>query len=259
MKFVVALFYSLLPLLAIAQPDVHSCSVKTPITNLYADRINRIYVVNNSGLFQYDNECRQINSFTQRIAGGISSVDVNNPLKILAFSRAEQKIYLLNDQLHIQSNIALSDLGIRLATLVCNSRHDGFRVFDQATHKLIRFDYHLNRLQENDLSAALNESFEPVMMAENEKIIAISNRGSGIMVFDRFGNYLKTYSAAAADCFYLTDSEIVFTEGDSLVFISSEKHSKIAKEHISPSHQFAIINQNRWIFYDSTGFSVSEK
>lgn len=258
MKFVFALFYSFLPLLAIAQQNIPSCSVKTPVKNLYADRMNRIYVINNNGLFQYDKDCKQINSFTKRISGGITSVDISNPLKILAFSRAEQKVYLLNDQLHIQSTINLSDLGILLATLVCNSRNDGFRVFDQATNKLIRFDYSLNRLQENDLSTALNKNFEPVMMAENEKIVAISNRSSEILVFDRFGNYMQSYSSSSADHFYLTDSEIVFNEGENLVYISPEKHGIIATERISQPNQSAIKNQNRWILYDSTGFAVSE-
>ncbi len=235
------------------------CTTKIPVKSLYADRLNRIYVINNNGLFQYDNECRQINSFTKRIAGGITSVDVSNPLKILAFSQAEQKIFLLNDQLHIQSSIAISDLGILSATLVCNSRNDGFRVFDQATQKLIRFDYNLNRLQENDLSTVLKKSFEPVMMAENEKLIAISNRDSGIMVLDRFGNYMQFYSASSADHIYLTDSEIVFTEGENLVYISPEKHGMISTEHISVPNQSVIKNQNRWIYFDSTGFAVSEK
>lgn len=249
----------LLPLYSHAQQERVYCAVKTPVNHLYFDRLNRIYAVNNTGLFQYDLECRQINSFTQRITGGITSVDVSNPLKILVFSRAEQTIYLLNDQLHVQSTIVLSDLGILLATLVCNSRNDGFRVFDQATQKLFRFDYSLNRIQENDLRAALNDSFEPVMMAEDEKIIAISNRGSGILVLDRFGNYMQSYSAENADHFYLTDSEIVFTKDDKLVYLSPDKFNTIISEQIDNHQQTAIKLNNRWIYYDSTGFSVSEK
>lgn len=253
----ILLFFHL-PTHLFSQTEKMSCEVKIAVKNLYADRLNRVYVINQSGMFQYDDHCRLTASFTKRVAGGITSADVSNPLKILVFVQAEQKIFLLNDQLHVQSEIILSDMGINHATLVCNSRGDGFRVFDQSTNKLYRYDYNLNRMQENDLSVAFNGSFEPVMMAENEKFIAISNRGSGIMVFDRFGNYVTTCTFPSADYFSLTETEIVFFENDRLISYSPGKHTPSELMHSSKS-KAAIKTNNRWIHYDSTGFSVFEE
>lgn len=257
--FILISLYFLLPRYSVAQPEEPACSVNTTVKLFYADRLNRVYVVNPSGLFQYDSQCNQTASFTKRINGGITSVDVSNPLKILVFSQAEQKIYLLNDQLHLQSAINLSDLGVMQATLVCHSRSDGFRVFDQATLRLLRFDYNLNRIQENDLSQAFNEHFEPVMMAENEKIIAISNHASGVLFFDRFGNYIQNYSNPHADRFYLTDTHMAFTDGDKQVSVSPDKYGVVLSEPITDAQHTAIKINNRWVYYDATGFSVSEK
>jgi hypothetical protein len=246
-----------IPWFVFAQENTVVCQVKIPVISLHADRLNRIYVLNSSGLFQYDNQCNLLASFTKKLAGGITSVDVSNPLKILVFSRAEQKIYVLNDQLHVQSEISLADLGIIQAVVVCNSRGDGFRVYDQATHKLLRFDYTLNLIQENILSPDIKGNFDPVKMDENEKFIAIGNRKSGILLFDRYGNYQHAFSSVPEETFYLTDSEIAFTKGDTLIFQNSFKVNENKTELLPVANQIAVRIDSRWIFYDSAGFSIA--
>jgi hypothetical protein len=231
-----------IPWFVFAQENTVVCQVKIPVISLHADRLNRIYVLNSSGLFQYDNQCNLLASFTKKLAGGITSVDVSNPLKILVFSRAEQKIYVLNDRLHVQSEISLADLGIIQAVVVCNSRGDGFRVYDRASRMLIRFDSNLRK--EYEMPIPDKTILNPVLMSENQNWVLISNPPEGILVADRYGNYIRTIESPDSGLFHTDDLTVSFVNNDmvNIVTISNGEKKTFSLPKNQPFRDIVIMN-----------------
>ncbi len=238
------------------QPDT-VCYRQLPVKQLFICRLNNIYVLNHSGIFQFNDQCMLTASFTQRIAGDFTSIDVSNPLKILAFARDEQKIYLLDNQLHVQSVIALADLGILQAAAVCNSRHDGFRVLDLSNQQLIRFDYLLNRTHQTELNLLPGMTADPEWMAENENNIVIKNRHGAFLILDRYGNFIRSWEENYLSGLYLTETTLVYSQANKVIFQRPDNLFSRTESTIPAGFLGAILLGNRWCYYHTRGFLIA--
>jgi hypothetical protein len=238
------------------QPDT-VCYRQLSVKQLFICRLNNIYVLNQTGIFQFNDRCMLTASFTQRITGDITSIDVSNPLKILAFAREEQKIYLLDNQLHVQSVIALSDLGILQAAAICNSRHDGFRVLDLPNQQLVRFDYLLNRTHQTELNLLPGMTADPEWMAENENNIVIKNRHGAFLILDRYGNYLRSWDENNLSGVYLTETTLVYSQNNKIISQRPDNLFTRTESIIPAGFLGAIPLGDRWCYYHARGFLIS--
>ena len=72
------------------------------------------------------------------------------------------------------------------------------------------------------LRSMLDHTQQPVSMIEKNKQVYLNVPGKGIIVFDRFGNYLKTIPLTECSRFQVTDTDIIYFNNDSLYKYNTE-------------------------------------
>lgn len=188
-------------------------------TMVRADNLGRIYTLQGSTLGCYDSIMTLVSTYSDLRNGTFTSVDVSDPLKIVLFSGDFSTLTFLDQRLAEQgSPIELQSLGVSNVTLACNSYESGFWVYDAALIQLIRFDNQSLQAQNSDnISALCGAEVHPNFLAEINNMVYLCDTAVGILLFDRYGGYLKTLpfkgvqnlQAAGDHLIFCTDKELM--------------------------------------------------
>ncbi len=131
------------------------------------------------------------------MSGKITDVDVSDPFRTLLFYRDFNKIIFLDKNLsEITSPIVLDDLGYYNVLSVCQSVNGGFWIFDQSLSSVIYIDKNLNTIKKSSqLSDLIGQEMDQkqVFMLEKNDYIYLGVSGEGILLFDSYGTYIKTF------------------------------------------------------------------
>jgi len=185
------------------------------------DNLGNIYAVKNDNLIKYDAQGIQQKTFTNKISGRITSIDVSNPFKIIVFYKDFSQIIFLENTLSISgSPIQLASLDLEQATLACSSYNNGFWVYESQLSQLIRYDEGLSVSQKsgNIMQLSGNE-INPNFLAEENNSIYLWDKKVGILVFDRFGTYLKTLYFKDISCFQIFNNKLFYFKENSTLKI----------------------------------------
>ena len=159
-------------------------------TQLYADPNGIIYLVSGSKLSKLDENGKLLRSFDDSFLGDITSVDVDNPLKIMVFYRESGKIVVLDDRLTpIVEPLDLFAHGYVSVTLAAYSTDNLIWLYDKSSRELVCMDFFFKERLRNRLNFS---DFEPSqLLACQERVLLMNNPGDGIYLFDAFGTLVK--------------------------------------------------------------------
>jgi hypothetical protein len=180
----------------------------------YSDPMGNVYIVKDNLLTKYSSEYQQTGHYTNTFLGNIYSVDVSDPLRILLYYKDHNQIVWVDNFLsELRSPVWLDDLGIDQAELVCASSQGGFWVFNSLNNQLQFFSVNLELLHESPtLNILTGPDINPSFMIEKSRTLYLNVPGTGILVFDRFGNYSKTLPLETPSFFQVTDNHIYFMQ-----------------------------------------------
>jgi hypothetical protein len=181
------------------------------------DAMGNVYVARNNTLKKFSNKHVQAAYYTNTFLGNIHTIDVSDPLRILLFYKDyNQVVWVDNFLSEIRSPIRLDDLGIDQVKLVCSSNQGGFWVFNSLNNQLQYFDVNLRLVHESpSLNILTGPDIDPAYMTEKSRQLYLNVPGTGILVFDRFGNYARTLGIEVHGGFQVTDQYIYFySEGE---------------------------------------------
>ena len=185
------------------------------------DPIGNIYLVKNSGLIKIDTETNQKTTYSNLLLGNIASVDVSDPFRILVFHRDFNKIVFLDKSLsEIVSPISLDKLDYYNVSAVCQSNNGGFWIFDQSLNQLVYFDKNLIKQKtSSQISLILDENIEltQAFMLEKNDYIYLGIIGEGVLLFDNYGTYIKTFPLSELKSFQVNDGNIVFRRNGEMI------------------------------------------
>ncbi|MFC2111120.1 hypothetical protein ACFLQ5_01570 [Bacteroidota bacterium] len=196
------------------------------------DKLGNIYLVAANTIKKYDNEGKLIKTFSNLNAGNISFVDASNPLKILVFYKDFGQIDFLDNTLSLSgSSIKLANLKLEQSSLACNSYNNGFWVYDETNIQLKRIDESLNISHESgNISQLSGLELFPNYLVEQNNFVYLNDSDNGILVFDRYGTYLKTIP--------FKNLESIQVIGNSIVFVQES----LLKSYNMESFEINIIN-----------------
>ena len=159
-------------------------------TQLDFDPNSNLYLVNGSKLSKLDGEGRLLRSFDDSFLGDITSIDVDNPLKIMLFYRESGKIFFLDDRLSpVMEPLDLFSHGYTSVSLAAYSTDNLIWLYDAASHELICIDFYCKEKSRNRLNFS---DFEPTqLLARYERSLLMNNPEDGMYLFDAFGTFLK--------------------------------------------------------------------
>jgi hypothetical protein len=133
------------------------------------------------------------------------------------FKDHNQILWLDNYLSEIRSPLFLDELGIDQAVLVCSASQGGFWVFDGLNAELKYYNAQLQPVHRSmSLNLVMDPDIRPVFMIEKNRQIFLNIPGTGILIFDRFGNHSKTLGIEVPLSFQVTDQKLYYFSGDHL-------------------------------------------
>jgi hypothetical protein len=158
-----------------------------------ADKMGNVYVIEGTRLTCFDSTAKATFTYSNVSDGPFTSVDLTDPMKIMLFCREFGHLRFFDNTLSQKgSDIALSELGYSNATLACVSYASGFWVYDPSSIQLIRFDNSLTQTQfTGNIAQLAGFEINPVFLIENDNLVYLADTINGILVFDRYGTYLR--------------------------------------------------------------------
>ena len=192
------------------------------------DKLGNIYACDGISIDKYDEQGNLLFTYSALSTGRISFIDVYNPLKILVFSRDFMRLIFLDHKLAAQQGAyILSDLNI-FPTHVCTSYDNGFWVYDETVKQLFRYDAQHNLTNKSqNITYFTEKDINPSFIKESEAgYVLINDIENGILIFDRFGTYLKTIPIFT-DYFFIMNQQILYVENDTLKTIHIENLQQI--------------------------------
>ena len=209
---IVLLFFLTLSLCA--QDNVTVLEKMTGI-QLDVDPNFNLYLVNGSKLSKLDGEGRLLRSFDDSFMGDITSIDVDNPLKIMVFYRESGKILFLDDRLTpVMEPLDLFSHGYTSVSLAAYSTDNLIWLYDAASHELICIDFYCKEKTRNRLNFS---DFDPTqLLARYERSLLMNNPEDGMYLFDAFGTFLKRIPIPVERILSYTKSIILYLAPDSI-------------------------------------------
>lgn len=182
------------------------------------DNLGNIYFVNHEEITKYNAQGKLINRYSNLKLGDVTSLDVTNPLKIIAYYRDFQQLIFLDNLLSVNSEpINLEDLGYEQTELVCASANNSFWIYDNRNAELIRFNAQskiVNRT--GNLNQILEIKLKPNFLLEQNGMLYMNCIDLGIQVFDIYGTYSKTIGIKGLNQFQVSN-EFLYYQRDSLL------------------------------------------
>lgn len=215
--FIFIFFYCSINLFS--QPEFQLIK-KIPINGNYmtSDAIGNIYIIEGSTLLKYNSMGELQYTYSNLSEGNLTNVDVSDPLKILVFNREFNKIRFLDQTLTVRGNeIQLDELGNTDITLVCSSFEGGFWTYNPGSFSLIKFNSNLDIEQTGvNISQITDIEINPSFLTEYHNDLYMCDTAYGIMLFDRYGTYIRTYPFKKVRSLQIENNDIIMFDGEKI-------------------------------------------
>ncbi len=181
------------------------------------DHLGQIYQLNNNQLKKTTPKKELF--FRDDFWGEITYFDVYNPLRILIYSKENNTILFLDNQLAVVSEVELNDLNLFDIAGVCSSYDNGFWLFNQQNFSLEYYDKSLTKKYSSEnLSYKIHNSSQIKAVFFNNQNVYLQVNQLGILVFDMFAHYIKTIPITQARNVLLTNNGLFFTQKNDIYF-----------------------------------------
>lgn len=189
------------------------------------DQFQNIYLVRKTKIIKINPEKDHKINYSNTLFGNITSIDVSDPFRILIFNKDFNKILFLDNTLsEISSPINLDELNYFNVSAVCQSNNGGFWIFDQNMNQIVYFDKNLKETKKSaQISSLIENSNEDseVFMLEKNDYIYLGIHSEGILQFDNYGTYIKTFPVKDCKQFQVIDGYIIYSKNNKLFFYNS--------------------------------------
>jgi hypothetical protein len=204
--------FTLIKSLEIAQP-----------TEVSIDRGGNIYFATFDGdIIKLNSQLEQQQTFSPPNPNYTQILDAWQGLRIFTFHRDLQKFRLINRNLSLHEDYLFPVQQIGFVELATPSFDNNIWLIDQSDFSLKKYLIHNQEIGSNTpLQLLLNPSnYELLHCQEYQNRLFISTRGKGILIFDNFGTYLKTFNYPGIGYFNFNNDDIYFIRDNKLVSIN---------------------------------------
>jgi hypothetical protein len=158
------------------------------------DKLGNLYAVANQEIFKFDAQGILLQKNSLKNFGNLFSIDVSNPMKILAFYKDYNKILFLDNMLAPSAgSIDLSTIGFDQVTLTCSSHDNGMWVFNSLNFEIVRMEPTLKiSHQSGNIAQLTGNAVKPTALFETNNKVYLCDTMAGVLIFDVFGTYIKT-------------------------------------------------------------------
>jgi hypothetical protein len=180
------------------------------------DHLKNIYVITNkSEVLKYDSEGYFDSRFSYKKFGRIWSVDVTNPFKIILYYTDYQCIVIIDAALNPIKTLFLNDMGVANAGAIAMGDSGHIWIYDSGVNKILRFSVDASGFKLALSTPPLSISgLQPNQMLVKENNIYMNVPDKGIIVFDQFGKYIKTFDILNASGLQIIENQLFYKQNN---------------------------------------------
>lgn len=209
------------------------------------DNIGNIYLVQGQKLLSLNRDGKENYMNSSLALGEITSLDATNALKMPVFFRdLSQIVYVDNKIGQIGERVQLDVAGFPLTYLVCTSYNNGLWMYDPFAFELIRLSEKFQvTSRTGNLNQILGIPIEPEYMREYNNFLVLALPEEGILIFDRFGTYIKTVPVKGVSRIQIRSDRIYYLEEDGMGYYDLKLNTPgYLKWDVGPHKSFAVWN-----------------
>jgi hypothetical protein len=218
------------------------------------DKMKQLYLIENAHtILKYSPEGELLYQFNENSLGEVSYIDVSNPFRILVYYNDYATVLFLDRTLSEIQRHDLSDLDIPEVRALGTASDNNIWLFDNNTYTLKKVNSQNEVVAESaDLSLLLSDALDPNRLIEANARVYLNSPNLGILVFDVFGNYIKTIEILDLDYFQVYEGQIFYVKDKKfksyhlLSFLTKEIKMPIIGEKLE---QLCIAQERLYIKY----------
>ncbi len=183
--------------------------------DISTDDAGNIYIVEGDVLTKYSAAGIRLCSYSNKLLGSISSIDVSGTLVVMVFyTNPGKALFLDNNLTIIRDPMKMPDLGLDDARLSCLSSEKGFWVYDAQKDAITRISINTQSIltETGLLSQALGEKVEPQRILESGDKLFLLTRSGRLYNFDHFGTYLGQLDISGVRSFQVNDNKVFYLD-----------------------------------------------
>lgn len=199
---------------------IDSTVINTPIS-ASIDRLNHIYIADKQGNLNQFRQARLIQTFSPQQTGNITLIEAWNPLKIFVFYADFQEYVFLDRFLSASQRFPAPELS-RFSGLMTISNDNNLWIIDYINFGLRKYNVNFGDYTiDTPFDLILDpDNYDITFIREYHNLVFISDKNSGILVFDNLGNYLKKIPALNVNYFNFSGDDLYYSSNDQLIKIN---------------------------------------
>lgn len=210
-SFFVAVPLFLFPLLAAGQTIL-------PGKVLYytTDELCHIYVTKpNFAVVKYTPDGKELYRYANTRLDEPTFTDATDPFNILLFYQEYQTVILLDRTMTETARLNFGDFDLFNVNAVGISSDNNLWVYDELNFRLKKMNRNGETIQESDdLGLLLNANIKPNFITERNQKVFVNDPDIGILVFDFFGQYIKTLDFKNLEEFQIFRDLLIFEDAE---------------------------------------------
>ncbi len=206
----------LFPFAAAAQagPAPFQLVTRIPVAAKFftTDKLQQVYLVTPSNeVIKFSPEGKELFRFNNNTLGDLTFIDATNPFNLLLYYPAYQLAITLDRTLNKIGEFNLWNLDVANVQAVAMANDNGIWLYDDISYQLKKIDQNGNvLLQSDNLSLLLPTTPQPVALLARDNLIYANDPRLGILLFDNFGQYIRTYDLKEVDDFQVIDRRLIY-------------------------------------------------
>ena len=183
-----------------------------------SDKLAQLYVVTTKNdLIKYNSKGEELFRYTNNTLGELKHVDVTNPFNILLYYPEFLTVLTLNRTLNQTGEFSLFDLNVVDVQAVAMSNDNNIWLYDDVSFQVKKIDRKGETLGTSEnLSNQFSKALQPNFILERDNWLYLNDKALGVLIFDTYGQYVKTIDVKELLDFQVLDDQLVYRKEDTL-------------------------------------------
>ncbi len=182
------------------------------------DKLQQLYVVTQKNdVIKFSPEGKELFRFTNNTLGELTHIDVTNPFSVLLYYPDYLTVYTLDRTLNKTGEFNFLDLNLTSVEAVGMSNDNNVWLYDEVLYKIKKVNRSGEVLRESEnLTTQFGLEIQPDFILERENILYVNDPTVGVVVFDIYGQYIKTIDLKNLTSFQIIDNQLIYQDQDQL-------------------------------------------
>ena len=222
-----------------------------------SDKLQQLYVVTSKNhLVKYNSKGEELFRYSNNTLGELKHVDVTDPFNVLLYYPEFLTVLTLNRTLNPTGEFVLFDLNVLDVQSVAMSNDNNIWLYDDVSFQIKKVDRKGETLESSEnLSNQFSKVLQPNFIQERDNWLYVNDPTLGVLIFDTFGQYVKTVDVKGLLRFQVLDGQLVYRKEDSLesFHLQSLRTQDIElPEAIVKEHQISIQREHLFVKKEKT-------